>query len=125
MRTSRGGFRHTKARPKRRALAFLTAGTISGKTLWQPHGSAIDNIHHRLFLADTGNNRVLVFNLDANGALTNISAAFVLGQSSFDQNAACYPGPAGAASICAPTNVAVDSSGNRLFVVEGSNNRIL
>ena len=55
---------------------FTTSTTDNGQSpinntsLDYPEGDAIDLVHHRLFVADDGNNRVLVYNLDSNNNLT-------------------------------------------------------
>ncbi len=43
----------------------------------------VDTVGHRLFVDDTGNNRVLVFNLDANNNLIDHTADYVLGAPDF------------------------------------------
>src|SRR3989344_357472 len=43
----------------------------------------IDTTNNRLFVSDAGNNRVLVFNLDASNNLIDRVADFVIGQPNF------------------------------------------
>src|SRR5208282_2597529 len=89
-----------------------------------------------LFVADTGNNRVLEFSspfaqctsLPCVGA----PASLVFGQGSAGNNFTtddCYDGQSGnpavsAGGLCEPAGVAVDSSGN-LWVADAGNNRVL
>lgn len=70
----------------------------------------------RLFVADTGNNRVLIWN---SVPMANAPADVVLGQADFTSNAAATT----QAGMNAPLAVAV--AGTRLFVADGSNNRVL
>jgi hypothetical protein len=44
---------------------------------------AIDTVGHRLFVVDTSNNRVLVYNLSASNVLLDKTPDFVLGQPDF------------------------------------------
>lgn len=75
-----------------------------------------------LYVADTGNNRVLGYR-DA-AALSNGAAAdLVIGQQNFCSTACNTGGKAGAATLCAPSGVAVDSDGN-LYVADSGNNRV-
>jgi DNA-binding beta-propeller fold protein YncE/type II secretory pathway pseudopilin PulG len=89
-----------------------------------PSGVGYDPEANLLFVADTGNNRVLVFQL-ATGLTNNKSASFVLGQSTFTSNTA--PNPPTSSSMNAPSGVGYDSasSTNRLFVADTGNNRVL
>jgi DNA-binding beta-propeller fold protein YncE len=90
-------------------------------SLSNPVGTAIDSIHHRLFVADYQANRVLVFNLDVNNTLIDHTADYVLGQSNFystvqttTQNGLWNPG-----------GLTYDALNDRLFVSDQSNNRVL
>jgi DNA-binding beta-propeller fold protein YncE len=97
-------------------------------SLCQPIGVAVD-VSHNVYVGDTQNNRVLVFE-DPFAALsstnqTNDFAAFaVFGQAgSFVTNAVNENGLS-ANSLSSPQGVAVDANGN-LFVADVSNNRAL
>jgi|GEM_PF-3202688 len=91
------------------------AGGITGATLNTPIGVAIRD--GRLYVADTSNNRVLVFSSipSINGA----TADRVIGQVDFTSSAAATS----AVGLYSPFHVAVDS--NRLFVADTSNHRVL
>lgn len=83
--------------------------------------TAIDTVHHELYVADSNNNRVLVFDLDSGDHLVDRYADHVLGQSNFKDAIA----GSGASGMSTPTGLAVDESGQRLFVSDNGNNRVL
>ncbi|HSX01862.1 MAG TPA: ATP-binding protein [Candidatus Saccharimonadia bacterium] len=87
------------------------------------NGSAVDSSHHRLFVVDTSNNRVLVYALSITDDPTARTPVFVLGQT--DVTSAAVPSPPTASSLSGPTGLAYDSTNNRLFVADTGNNRIL
>jgi DNA-binding beta-propeller fold protein YncE len=82
-------------------------------------GLDIDPVRQLLFVADSGNNRVLIFDLSS--LSNNMNASFVLGQINFTADA---PGTT-AVSMNHPTDVAYDSTQNRLYVADSDNNRVL
>ncbi|MFA4890375.1 MAG: NHL repeat-containing protein, partial [Candidatus Paceibacterota bacterium] len=84
-------------------------------------GVTVDSSNHRLFLSDTYNNRVLIFNLDINNHLIDRIADYVLGQLNFSTN----QGGIGSNVLNHPTNLIYDADGQRLFVLDPDNNRIL
>lgn len=94
----------------------------------QPTGLAIDPNNHRMFVADTDNNRVLVYNLDTNNSFTgtDYNADLVLGQANFSV-ASPNQGSTNInmAGLNAPTDVFYDSRNNRLYVADTGNNRVL
>jgi sugar lactone lactonase YvrE len=95
---------------------------VDGKGLNFPQSVAIDSsaTPNRVYVADEDNNRVLAWsNADsfANGA----PADLVIGQPDF-LSSSCNA--TSAASLCKPTGVAVDPSGN-LYVADGGNSRVL
>ena len=93
------------------------AATSSG--LSDPAGLAYDAATGRLFVADSGNNRVLVF--DASHLASGMAASLVLGQSDFIDDA---PGSA-TNSLNNPSSLVVDSAGGRLFVLDRNNDRVV
>ncbi|HJU12566.1 MAG TPA: NHL repeat-containing protein [Candidatus Binataceae bacterium] len=121
------------------ALAFNTvANGVSGqldfghngvnrarpRSLNAPDTVAIDHsvVPNRLYVADTGNNRVLGWSSVAN--FTNGQAAdLVIGQADF-RAAICNYGGVTSQSLCNPSGVAVDLTGN-LYVADTGNNRVL
>ena len=91
-------------------------GTLAGNTLNQPQGLALD-ASGNLFVADTGNNRVLRF---AAPASTGASANKVFGQADFTTGAAATT----ATGLNRPNGVAVDAN-NNLWVASEGNHRVL
>jgi DNA-binding beta-propeller fold protein YncE len=91
------------------------------KGLNQPTAVAVDTSHHRLFISDSTNNRVLVFNLTSDDELVDDTADAVLGQSDFNTNTSATTQGA----MAAPGYIAYDSTNDRLFVSDYTNDRIL
>ncbi len=99
----------------------FTTGTAAATAagLNSPRGVAYDSVNNRLFVADTGNNRVLVYDM---ATITNgQNAVNVLGQSSYTGTAAATT----QAGMNAPEELAYDSGNNRLYVADSGNNRVL
>lgn len=95
------------------------SGSNSRNRLNNPRG--IDVVGDKLFIADTGNNRVLIFDLDDLAApmpLDGYQAVRVLGQSNFT-NTGSSNGPGG---LNEPMDVAFD--GTYIFVSDKNNDRI-
>ncbi len=90
-----------------------------------PGSMTIDSINHRAFVADTDNNRVLMYNLDTSNAFPDYLADNVLGQSSFSGTAANQNGSTTGATLAAPADVFYDSVNQRLYVADTGNNRVL
>jgi DNA-binding beta-propeller fold protein YncE len=80
-----------------------------------PYDVALDAANYHLFVADSSNNRVLVYNLDTNNNLTSTSANYVLGQSDFS-GSACNLSQS---QFCQPDSLTFDSADNELFVGDG------
>jgi sugar lactone lactonase YvrE len=79
-----------------------------------------------LYVADTGNNRVLEYNTPYNhmafpGVGSN-AASLVFGQANFATKACTRP--ASATTLCAPNTIAIDS-GNNLYIADSQDNRVL
>ncbi len=106
---------------------FTTSGTDdntaspNARGLDYPQGSALDSGGHRLFVADCANNRVLVYNLDAENNITSRAAVHVLGQTSFTAKA----GATTQDGLSCPVAPSYDAVHQRLFVVDHQNNRVL
>lgn len=95
--------------------------TLPGGLTFQPTALAVDAIHHRLFVADTNNQRVLIY--DTSSGITNTSTpVHVLGQPDFTTNG-------GLSTITAsnmqPEGLAYDSVHDRLFVADANRHRVL
>ena len=82
---------------------------------------AVDMIHHRLFVAENKNNRVLIFLLNTDNTISSHIPAYVLGQANFHSNAFA----ATQAGMRTPDGVAYDSVNNRVFFSLYGQNRIL
>jgi len=89
-----------------------------------PDGTALDTVHHRLFVADEDNYRVLVYDLDSNNNIISHSATYALGQA--DLISGSYSGSTNQSSFNDPyAALAYDSQNNRLFVSDSQNHRVL
>jgi len=95
---------------------------------------AVDEAGKRLFMSDSGNNRVLVFDTTPGRLTSGASAVNVIGQSNFTDNGATVirPGLPGDTDpeplkrgFNSPGGVAYDPQRNRLFVADSLNRRIL
>jgi 6-phosphogluconolactonase (cycloisomerase 2 family) len=83
-------------------------------------GNVIDSVNHRLFVTDTTNNRVLVFNLDTNNNLVDKTPDNVLGQANFTTATANNT----QSGMNSPSGLAYDATNQRLFVAEYSGHRV-
>jgi 6-phosphogluconolactonase (cycloisomerase 2 family) len=81
---------------------------------------AFDSAGHRLFVSDTSNSRVLVYNLNADNTLPDRVPDNVLGQDNFYSNTAANT----QAGLNLPTGIAYDATTTLLFVAEQSGNRV-
>jgi DNA-binding beta-propeller fold protein YncE len=97
-----------------------SAGTTSSK-MYYPVGIAMDSVEHRLFIAEDGNNRVLVFNLNSSNVLVDYTADNVLGQSNFTSSSAATT----RSGLFSPASVAMDSVNNRLYISDKRNSRVI
>ncbi len=93
---------------------------VEASSLNAPQAVAVDSSGH-LYVADTGNNRVLGWDNEAsfqNGA----AATLVLGQQNFQQT---IPDEIGTKGLDAPTSVTVDPTTGDLYVADTGNNRVV
>ena len=95
-------------------------GGISAGSLSLPGGAVVDGASN-LYVADASNNRVLEY---SSPLTTDTVADRVFGQGGSFTSGACNLGGISASSLCAPSMIAVDGSGN-LYVADTSNNRVL
>ena len=97
-------------------------GTVGAGTLCLPMGIAVDSAGN-LYVADRGNSRVLVFN---SPFTTDTIADLAIGQTDLASSGCSNPSTqfASATSLCVPTGVTVDASGN-MYVADMANNRVL
>ena len=99
---------------------FVSTGTaLTQSGMNEPSGLAFDATNNRLYVSDTGNIRVLVF--DTTTISNGMNASFVLGQSSFvgigfstTQN-----------GMVSPKDLAFDATNELLYVTDPGNNRVL
>jgi 6-phosphogluconolactonase (cycloisomerase 2 family) len=95
------------------------SGYAAQNKLSFPEAVAYDDTRNRLFVADTGLDRVLVY--DANSIANNMNASYVLGQVDFTSSSS---GTA-ANKMDNPRAMAIDEAGNRLFLTDSGNSRVL
>ena len=107
------------------SLSQFSANLVEGREFNTPYGVAVDTTMNppALYVADTGNNRVLGFR-NAATFTPGAKADIVIGQVDFVSTGAQGPGTARAIGLTFPTGLTVDGSGN-LYVVDSGNNRIL
>lgn len=117
---------HLKEHPD--AVAVLGQTDFTSKTpgagnakLNRPGSIFYDDKNDRLFVSDSGNNRVLVFDVRPQSTKTGAEAASVIGQASFE---ATEPG-LGPDHFDRPARLLFDPATQRLFVGDGGNRRIL
>jgi RHS repeat-associated protein len=90
--------------------------------LSNPLGTALDPVHHRLFVDDSGDDRVLVYQLSDTNHRLDKTPSFVIGEPDFSTE----NGGSGAALIGDDTQgLAYDAVHDRLFVSDRFNNRVL
>ena len=94
-------------------------GSVASNTLNLPMGVYYDNANQRLYVADTGNNRVLIWTsaISSDGQ----AADLVLGQSSMTSS---NPDVSQSA-LASPYSVAVNTTTNAVAVADKDNNRVM
>jgi uncharacterized protein (TIGR03437 family) len=109
----------------KRELVTSAPNYVEGRELSTPQGLAVDNsvTPPILYVADTGNNRVLGWRNPV-GAANGAAADIVIGQRDRFTSNAFGPGTTFTTGLNAPTGVVVDSEGN-LYVLDTGNNRIV
>lgn len=105
------------------------SATPTACSIKQPYAVSYDGAADRLYVSDSADNRVLVFDLSA-GLSNGMAADNVLGQPDFvtkTPNTACGGGSAGVPNACGIEGYVADiyPQGNQLFVADGNNSRIL
>jgi len=96
-----------------------TGGSTAQTKLDEPSGVALDTTNHRLYVADAGNNRVLVF--PTSGLTTGESATYVLGQSGYTTSTAATT----QTGLSLPDDVAIDVTNSKLYVADVNNSRVM
>lgn len=111
--TDKDGFRGS-------ANTNFAANPPTALSLNHPSGVAIGATAAELYVADTGNNRIVVYN---NEAPLNGRADLVIGQPDFNSNTA-NNGGISSTSFNGPTGLKMDTA-DRLLVADTDNNRVL
>ncbi|KKP86292.1 MAG: hypothetical protein UR87_C0023G0006 [candidate division CPR3 bacterium GW2011_GWE2_35_7] len=91
----------------------------------QPQAISINTTNHQMFVVDTENNRILVYNLNTNNSLIERTADYVIGQTTFSQSDPNQNVNVGASTLYLPTDVFYDNTNNRLYIADTGNNRVL
>ncbi len=99
------------------------ANLVEGRELNRPQSVAVDISSGAVYVADTGNNRVLAWR-DARNFASGSFADLVIGQADLFSTFNGGPGTSVLSGLKQPMGVAVDADGN-LYVVDAGNNRIL
>lgn len=109
-------------------------GEPTARNMTVPIGGAYDTSTKRLFIGDGYHNRILVYDVAPGTLESGMAASVVIGQPDFE-TVTRQAGRAGInfgvrmgrgiASNFLPMGFAVDEGGQRLFVADGENNRIL
>ncbi len=101
------------------SLSSSTAnnGGVSASSLNAPAGVTSD--YSSLYVADTGNNRVLKY------SSTLTTASIVYGQNGSFSSSTANNGGVSASSLNAPSAVFYDSTNSGLYIVDKANNRVL
>ena len=109
-------------------------GPPSARNMTVPIAAAYDTATKRLFVGDGYHNRILVYDAAPETLASGMAASVVIGQRDFESvvrgagrdqiNFGVRMGR-GIASDFLPMGLAVDAAGQRLFVSDGENNRVL
>ncbi len=94
------------------------SGSCTGSGMNTPYGVTVDSTNSRLIVADSGNNRVLIYSLTS---IANGAAATILGQASSSTNSVGTT----ASTMSLPRGVAWNQADQLLYVAEVTNNRVL
>ena len=94
---------------------------VNGRNVY-PRDVALDQVDHRLMAIDQYNNRVLVWQLDAQNRILDREAHFVIGQPNLFTASLR---PISASTIKIPLAVAYDQINKRIFVGDGWGNRVM
>jgi uncharacterized protein (TIGR03437 family) len=99
------------------------AGAVSSSSMNQPRSVTVDSSGN-LWVADTGNHRVLRFNVSTLNNPAPVAADTVVGQKDFFGGAANAGGVTSAQGFDTPIGLALDAQGN-LYVADFRNSRVL
>ena len=90
-----------------------------------PSALTFDRANHRLFVVDSGNNRILGYNLNTDDTLPDGTADLVLGQQDFSRTTANSGLSVNASTLNAPSGVFYDNINGRLYIADTGNNRVM
>lgn len=106
---------------------FFNHTSLSANSLASPARVALDSSNN-LYVTDSGNNRVLVFNspavITAKAGSGDTTADLVFGQFDAFNTGTCNNGGISKTSLCNPVDVAVDKDGN-VYITDYNNHRVL
>jgi len=105
------------------ALKTGQPNTVEGRELNTPQDVAVDAERDILYVADTGNNRVMAWR-NASTVSGPAYADLIIGQRDYFSSLNLGPGSDLSTGLTSPTAVAVDREGN-LYIIDAGNNRIL
>ena len=91
----------------------------------RPTAGTIDTVNHKMFVVDTDNNRVLVYNLNAANEFNDYLADLVIGQPNFSTTLSNQGNGPTASTLNNPNDVFYDSVNQRLYIADTGNNRVL
>lgn len=97
----------------------------SEETLCYPNGVSVDSVNHHLYVADSSNSRVLIYDLSPSNAITNAMADGLLGQSEYNQRDNNRGGETDEDTMAYPWGVTFDATSGTLYVADNGNNRIV
>jgi DNA-binding beta-propeller fold protein YncE len=105
---------------------FTTATAATTQAgMWAPRAFAYYATNNLLFVCDNANNRVTVFDVTPGTIVNGENAAYELGQPSGGTAFTTATPATTQSGLFAPQGLAFDSTNNRLFVAEYTNNRVL
>ena len=109
-------------------IAAGDVGGLGADSLCGPARMAVDQ-QGNLYVADSGNNRVLVYNTPFNASsgepgAGDATADFVYGQGGTFTTRSCNPSGSNATTLCNPSAAALDSVRN-IYIADAGNSRVL
>jgi NHL repeat len=109
-------------------VAAIDVAGLGADSLCGPRGIGVDSAGN-LYVADAGNNRVLVYNTPFNASSGEPGAGdgtadFVYGQGGSFNSRTCNLSAVGATTLCNPSAAALDGVGN-IYIADAANNRVL
>ena len=101
--------------------------STSQSRLTSPTAAALDNTNHLLYVADSGNNRVMIFPAYGNGSWAGSSenALYEIGQPSGGTAFTSSTAATTQSGLSYPVGVAVDVGNSLLYVADEHNNRVV